>query len=231
MDWKTLDSVIQDHYSTLSDEQVERLSKELLEALNNTETKPLQALKVAYVLALLQLKKAQSDKTKALQFANYFETILRHEIQTTELHPSEHAPAHLLYVRKLAEHYLHHLLMVSEFSQSKNVMKKLHAIRMSNHSALLNLQQTGAGLWRQEERRIQHYFRKHYLFFGLLLTFALYFSWMSFWELSDAIVMQWAYSEFSADSISYLIKDALLLIFSTGMVWAFIRYQSVRAED
>lgn len=231
MDWKALDSVIQDHYSTLSDEQVESLSKELLEALNDKGTQPLQALKVSYVLALLQLKKSQADKVKALQFANYFETIFQHEIQTTEQHPSDRAPAHLLYVRKLAEHYLHHLMMVSEWSQAKNVTKKLHALRMKNHGALLSLQQTDASLWKKEERRIQNFFRRHYLFFGLLLTFALYFTWTSFWELSDTLMMQWVYSEYSVDSVGFLIRNSLLLFFSAGTVWAFVRYQNATEED
>lgn len=231
MDWKALDSVIQDHYSTLSDKQVETLSKELLEALNDKGTKPLQALKVSYVLALLQLKKIHADKVKALQFANYFETIFQHEIQTTEQHPSAQAPAHLLYVRKLGEHYLHHLMMVSELSQAKSVTKKLHALRMKNHGALLNLKQTDSSLWKKEERRIQSYFRKHYLFFGLLISFALYFTWTSFWELSDTIMMQWVYSEFSVDSIGFLVRNSLLLFFSAGMVWAFVRYQSATEED
>jgi hypothetical protein len=232
MDWKTLDSLIQDHYSTLSPTQVETVSKELLEALNDKNTKPLQALKVAYILTLLQLKLSEPDKAKAAQFTRHFETILQHEIETTEMNPAEQAPAHLLYVRKLAEHYLHHLMMVAELSDSKLVMKKLQTIRLKNHQALLNAQGSGAGLWEKEQRHIAGYFRKHYLFFGLLLTFALYFSWTSFWHLSDFAMNQWVYSEFDISSVSFMIRDSLLLIFSASMIWAFIGYQKdISAEE
>jgi len=226
MDWKTLDELIQDNYSLIGADRAEEVSKELLQALNDGTTKPLQAAKVAYVLTLLQLKQEIVDQTKALQFLSYLDTILTHEISTAESDSSSQATGHLVYVRKLSEHYFHHLMVVAEFHSAKKVLKKLQSLRLKNHDALLSLQKAGSGLWHREVQKINRLFRKHYVFAGLLVTCSVFFAWTSFWDLSDFAMMQWVYSEYSVDSVSGLAHEALLLLFSLSIIGGFVAYQS-----
>lgn len=230
MDWKALESLIHDHSESLDQEQVQALSAELLTSVAS-ETKPLQAAKVAYVLVLLQLKSKTPDQAKASQFVQYLETILRHEIRETEISDKETAPAHLIYIRKLTEHYLHHLLMVSEAVGQKQIMKKIQKLRNENHDELLRIQNPLHSFWKKEQRMIKRSVGKHYLLAGFLLSIALYFSWTTFWGLSDFALSQWIYTEFSADSMSFLIRESLLLVFSLAFVGAFVKYQGAAEEE
>ena len=229
MDWKALEALVHDHSEALDPEQVQALSSELLSSISS-ETKPLQAVKAAYVLVLLQLRSQKPSQEKATQFLLYMDTILQHEIRETAMSEKESAPTHLLYVRKLAEHYFHHLLMVAEMSRAKKLMKKIQSLRNTNHSELLKIQNPLQSFWRKEQKLIQRAVQKHYLFAGFLLSIALYFAWTTFWELSDFAMSQWVYTEYSADSISFLMREGLLLIFSLSFVWAFARYQGVEEE-
>lgn len=230
MDWKVLESLIHDHTERLESEKVQALSTELLTSVA-TETKPLQAAKVAYALVLLQLKSQSPDQEKAAQFIQYLETILNHEIRETEVSAKESATTHLVYIRKLAEHYFHHLQMVAEASGQKKLLKKLQKLRTENHDALLKIQNPLQSFWRKEQRMIRRAVCKHYLLAGFLLSVALYFSWTTFWELSDFALSQWIYTEFSADSLSFLIREGLLLIFSVAFIGAFLKYQGNGEEE
>jgi hypothetical protein len=232
MDWKTLESLVHDHSEVLAPERVQELSNELLSSVS-TETKPLQAVKVAYVLVLLQLRLEKPDQSKAVQFLDYLENILQHEIQQSEekQHQNEPSRAHLIYVRKLTEHYFHHLLMSAELAEAKKVSKKIHAFRKKNHDELMKIQNPLHSFWKKEQKLIQRAVSKHYLFAGFLLSIALYFSWTTFWELSDFAMSQWVYTEYSADSISFLMREGLLLIFSISFVGAFVRYQGVEEGE
>ncbi|MGE3278312.1 MAG: hypothetical protein AB7J40_00670 [Candidatus Altimarinota bacterium] len=224
MDWKELEALVHDHSETLEPEQVQALSSELLSNVSS-DTKPLQAAKVAYVLVLLQLRMEHADQEKAQQFLQYLTTILQHEIRETELSTKESAQTHLVYVRKIAEHYLHHLLMEAERVKAKKFMKQLQKLRHENHDALLKIQNPLLSFWRKEQKMISRAVSKHYVFAGFLLSIALYFSWTSFWELSDFAMSQWIYTEYTADSISFLMREGLLLIFAASFVWGFARYQ------
>jgi len=230
MDWKVLESLIHDHSEQLEPEQVQALSTELLTSVAS-ETKPLQAAKVAYVLVLLQLKSQSPDQDKAAQFLQYLETIVKHEIRETEVSPKESAARHLVYIRKLTEHYLHHLQMVAEAVGQKKLLKKLQHFRRENHAALLKIQNPLQSFWRKEQRMIRKAVCRHYLLAGFLLSVALYFSWTTFWELSDFALSQWIYTEFSADSLSFLIREGLLLVFSVAFIGAFLKYQGSGEEE
>lgn len=230
MDWKTLESLVHENHDNLEPEKVQALSAELLTNIS-ADTKPLLAAKAAYILVLLQLRSKTPEHDKALQFLNYLETILKHEIQAAELNKEENAMSNLVYIRKLAEHYFHHLLMVAEMVESKDVLKKIHDLRKDNHSALLKIQNPLHSFWRKEQKMIKGAIRKHYLFAGFLLSIALYFSWTTFWELSDFAMSQWLYTEYSADSVSFLLREGMLLIFSISFVWAFVRYQGSEERE
>lgn len=226
MDWKTLESLVHDHSEVLEPERVQALSNELLSSVT-TETKPLHAVKVAYVLALLQLRLPKPDQSKALQFLLYLENILKHEIQQIENSKDEKSQHQLIYVRKLAEQYLHHLLLAAEMAEAKKIAKKIQSLRKHNHDELLKIQNPLHGFWKKEQKLIQRAIGKHYLFVGFLLSIALFFSWTTFWEISDFAMSQWVYTEYSVDSVSFLMREGLLLLFSLGFVWAFVKYQGV----
>lgn len=224
MDWKILESLVHEHAQKLDAEKVQALSSELLTSVSEG-TKPLHAAKVAYVCALLQLKLHEPDENKAEQFVQYLENILEHETHETSVSEDEHASAHLVYIRKLAEQYYHHLLLVAEMVGAKKLMKHIHSRRQKNHDELLKIQNPLHSFWRKEQKLITRAILKHYVFAGFLLSVAMYFSWTTFWELSDFAMAQWIYTEYTADSLSFLIREGLLLVFSCAFIWAFVNYQ------
>jgi len=230
MQWKELEQHIHDNYAVIPEAEVEKISTELLKNLEEDVT-PLQAAKIAYALVLLQLKSDSMDEKKALQFAEHLVTILRHEIRETESNESDRSVAHLLYVRKLAEHYFHHLMVVAELMEADMIVEKLGKYRLKNHERLLTLQRSNQSLWQREQKVIKRAIRKYYLLAAFLLATALYFTWTTFWSLMDAAVGHWIYSEYSAASVGELIQQVLLLGFSACFVWGFVKYQQGSAEE
>lgn len=224
MEWQQLEGLIHDNDTLLKQSEIEQHSTDILKSLNN-DAEPLQAAKMAYVLALLQLKAKKMNQEKVLQFLDHMRQILKHEFITTEARSDEKANAHLLYIRKLAEHYLHHLLVLAEMRKADRVAYKVQKLRRSNHDNLLQLQRGHQVFWKRERQLIKKSLTKHYLFTGFLLSIALYFSWTTFWNLSDFVVSQWVYSEHSAESVATIIRQGLLLTFSISFVVAFVKYQ------
>lgn len=231
MNWKDLESIISDPQVTVRKAEAEQISAELLESLQD-DTKPLQAARVAYTLCLLQLKQRYPEEAKVKRFLEYLRKILKHEIQETELSKDEHAEAHLHYVRKLAEHYFHHLMLLCETKNLPESLQRLHKLRKSNHVKLLQLQRSTTGFWQKEQKIIKKTLKNHYLFVGFLLSIALFFAWNSFWSLADMAFNHWIYSTYSSDQLSMILKQAFLLLFSMSFVAGFVGYQrSVIADD
>ncbi|MDP2691134.1 MAG: hypothetical protein U1C97_01355 [Candidatus Gracilibacteria bacterium] len=224
MQWKELEGIIHDHSKALKSEQVEEISSELLKDLGNGD-KPLQAAKIAYVLALLQLRTQFPNAEKCLQFIQHLKTILDHEVQDAELSESEHSLAHLVYVRKLAEHYYHHLMMLAEGHQEGKIVAELKTLRRKNHIQLLKLQTSSNPFWRQERNVIRKAMRSHYLFTALIFSIALFFAWDTFWSLMDYGMAQMIYSEYPVEAVSTIVQKVLLLLFSLSFVWGFVSYQ------
>jgi len=225
MHWQLLEDLIHDHQLRLTKGEVERRSTELLQSLDQ-ETKALHGAKIAYTLALLQLKAKQLNQSKVLQFTDHLRKILKHEINMAELKNNKEGDQELIHVRKLAEHYFHHLLVMAKVREAKKVIHMLRKILRKNHAALLKLHKTVGMFWKQEQDLIQKTVKKHYLFAGFLLAIALYFAWTTFWGLTDFVLEQWVYSEFNAETLASLIQQAMLLLFSISFIWAFARYQS-----
>jgi hypothetical protein len=195
------------------------------------DTKPLQVAKIAYTLCLLQLRAKYPDQEKALQFLAYFQKITAHEIAESEKTVDEAGTAHLLYVRKLIEHYLHHLHVTAALAKAKKFIKQVQVLRRDNHDALLHIQQQHHVLWKKERTLIRKGLQKNYLFAGFLFALSLYFAWTSFWQLSDFAMAQWVFSEWSGDSLAIVIRDATLFVFSFSVALAFVKYQTLRAGE
>jgi len=231
MHWKELEKIIHDNHDDISKQDAEEFSQKLLASIAE-DTQPLQAAKAAYALILLQLKQKQPQKEKALQFVKHLRTILKHEISETEISRAKNAQAHLVYVRKLAEQYFHHLMVIAEIKDAKKVLKALHTLRKSNHMKLLKLQKTTHSFWHHEQKLIKDSLKHHYLFVGFLFSIALYFAWTSFWSLADTVFSHWIYSEYSAISLTQTIQNVLLLLFSLSFIKGFISYQgAVQREE
>lgn len=229
MDWKTLEELTHER-NPLPEQQVEDISRELLGSIAN-DTKPLQAAKIAYTLCLLQLRAKHPDQEKALQFLAYFQKITAHEIAESEKAVDEAGTAHLLYVRKLIEHYLHHLHVTAVLAKAKKFTKQVQTMRRDNHDALLQIQQQHRVLWKKERSLIRKGLQRNYLFAGFLFALSLYFAWTSFWQLSDFAMAQWVFSEWSSDALSIVVRDAVLFVFSLSVALAFVGYQRASAVD
>ena len=231
MNWKDLEAIISDHQSSVRKAEAERLSTQLLENLQ-ADTQPLQAARAAYALCLLQLKQRYPEEAKVKQFVEYLRKILKHEIQEAEISQDEHADAHLLYVRKLAEHYFHHLMMLCESKNLSKALHRLHQLRTSNHVKLLQLQRSTTSFWQKEQQIIKKTLKNHYLFVGFLFAIAVYFAWSSFWSLADAAFNHWIYSTYSAEQLGTLVQQAFLLLFSVSFIGGFVSYQgSMKKEE
>lgn len=229
MDWKTLEELTHER-NPLPEQQIEEISRELLGSIAH-ETKPLQAAKIAYTLCLLQLRATSLQEEKALQFLAYFQKITSHEITESEKAGDEAGTAHLLYVHKLVEHYLHHLHVTAALVKAKKFVRHVQALRRNNHDASLQLRQQHQVLWKKERALIRKGFQRNYLFAGFLFALSLYFAWTSFWQLSDFAMAQWVFSEWSSDSISFLIRDATLFVFSLSVALAFVKYQTFKVGE
>lgn len=229
MDWKTLEELTHEN-NPLPEQRIEEISRELLGSIAQ-ETKPLQAAKIAYTLCLLQLRAKEPQQEKALQFLAYFQKITAHEIAESEKAVDEAGTAHLLYVRKLVEHYLHHLHVTAALAKTKKFMKQVTSLRRDNHDALLQLQQQHRVLWKKERSLIRKSLQKNYLFAGFLFALSLYFAWTSFWQLSDFAMAQWVFSEWSSDTLSVVVRDAVLFVFSFSVALAFVGYQKTTISE
>lgn len=223
-----LSQIIHDNYTSFDKKAVEEISQDLLGNLNQN-AKPLEAARIAYALALLQLKSEHPNEAKALRFIDNLKTILKHEIGEAEDSSDEKAGAHLIYVRKLAEQYFHHLMLFAEKNRTKKAIKKLSALRKMNHDNILSIQKTPSILVQMEQKKIEKLFRNHFIFTGMLFIIALYLAWSTFWGLMDFVMSSWVYSEFNSSIIFALSQKALLLIFSISFIFGFVKYQS--ADD
>lgn len=230
MHWKDLEEIIHDNAVLLKEEQVESLSTKLLKELKEG-TKPLQAARIGYALVLLQLKTDPVNEKSALQFFKHLVQILKHEIQVTEGSSEDHSSSHLIYVRKLAEQYFHHLMLIAELKGADRLVKKVHALRRKNHEKLLKLQRSTQTFWKREEQLIQKTLKEHYLFAGFLLAIALYFAWSSFWTLSDTALAHWVYSEYGSAQFGDLLQNVFLLLFSLTVIAGFVSYQKQEARE
>ena len=225
MKWNAIEALIHENYRNLNKKELESISAELLTGITDGMN-PLAAAKIAYVLTLLQLKSMPVNERKALHFLENLRAIIKHELEVAELSREKNASVHLLYVRKLAEHYLHHLMILAELRDAKDVQAKLKALRKKNHERLLELQPSGGSFYNKERQLIKRTIRKHYLFSGFLFSIALYFSWISFWSLFDFVFARWVYSEFNSEIVYQLTQKSLLFLFALSFIWGFIKYQS-----
>lgn len=224
MHWQSLENIIHDHEARMSKAEVEKISSEILESLDN-ESQPLHAARMAYALTLLQLKQKKVNIAKAAVFFDNLCQILKHEIKMAEADLSEAAETHLVYVRKLAEQYFHHLSLLAENRGEDMLLERIHAFRKSNHEKLMRKELAHHTFREREQRFIQKIIKRHYLFVGFLFAIALYFSWTTFWGMMDFAVAQWVFSEFTAEHAATLVQQAFLLLFSVSFVWAFVKYQ------
>ncbi len=231
MEWKALERITHHHYDLIPESEVEELSSQLLRMIHNDSTEPLEAAKIAYTLVLVQLKREKPNLEKAKKFFTMLTKILKHEIQETELHPHENAEGHLLYVRKLAEHYFHHMMVVSELRECHGLTRSIHRLRRQNHEKLIKLQRSHETFWNREQQIIRSTLQSHYVFFGALFAMALFFSWNSFWSISDFAMAQWVFSEVSAEQVGALVQQAMMLVFSLGFLWFFSSYQKQDLKD
>jgi len=226
MHWKELESLIHDNYSSLANKKVDEISKQLLGDLTNADN-PLQAAKTAYVLALLQLKAEKPSEIKCIQFIVYMQTIVEHEIKETKVSRQKNAPAHLQYIYKLVDQYLHHLITIADIKNCNDSLYKLTTLRKKFHRQMFKLKKADKTYWQLEQRKIKNFLRRHIWFSNFVLVASLYFAWTSFWSLSDYLLNHWIYSQYTLESVFDIASKSLLLVFAASVLWAFLKYQKV----
>lgn len=224
MNWSSVENLVHDNYSLLEKEQVLSVSEQLLSSVDDA-TKPLQAARITYLLILLELKNKEMVEDKALLYLDNLNKILKHEAQETEISQHEHAEAHLRYVLKLADQYLHHIAVLAEIMDAERITKRAQRLRKHNHEQLMLVQHPAEGFWRKEQALIKRAIRKHYLFMGFLFALSLFFAWNSLWNLADVAIAEWVLQINRDQDLSQIVQNSLLLTFSLCYIAAFTRYQ------
>ncbi|MDF2378654.1 MAG: hypothetical protein P1V18_00325 [Candidatus Gracilibacteria bacterium] len=224
MNWHSIENLVNDNYSLLEKEQVLSVSEQLLSSVDDN-TSPLQAARMTYLMVLLELKSKDTDEEKALHYIGNLTKILKHEITETEYSENEGAQGHLLYVRKLSEHYFHHIALLADKAKADRVYARIKRFRIKNHQRTLDLQPSLSGFRKKEEKLIKKTIQKHYVFMGFLFAIALFFAWNSIWNLTDFAVAKWVTHKSSTETLNGMIQQGLMLTFSMSFIWAFSKYQ------
>lgn len=209
MHWKIIEEIIHHDDSLLPVKTVEMISKRLRDDLSK-HTKPLTALKIAYLLTLLKLKCAAKNEKEILKSFSHFAEILLHEIETTE---------NQYYVRSIADHYLSHLSLLAK-DESK-ILRKISKLQMKNHSALLALNPPKL---ERERKFIVGTLKKHFVFAGFLLSLALYFMLSSLFNMASFAEEYLVFSEYTSATINGFINNFFLILFAGSVIFGFFYF-------
>lgn len=225
MHWKDLENVLHDSRMTIPEEDVHRTTYVLLNELEES-ARALQGAKMAYLLALIHLKNERPELSRALSYIDHLDRLMQQEIEEYEPFYNDEAQAHVLLVRKLADQYLHHLMIVSDLRGHHDVLKKLAPIRSKNHQELLELHGISNALKEREQNLIAKAFQNHSVFAGFLVALSVFFGWTAITNLSDYALASYLYTD--AKQTTSIWYYALLLIFSGSFLWGFVYYQRGR---
>lgn len=224
MNWHAVENLVNDNYSSLNKEQVMAVSEQILTSVDE-ETSPLQAARMTYLMVLLELKNKEMNEEKAVNYIENLTKILKHEITETEYSDKEGAQEHLLYVRKLSEHYFHHIALMADKVKADKVYSRIKRYRIKNHQRILDMQPSLDSFRKKEQKMIKKTLQSHYIFAGFLFAIALFFAWNSLWNLTDYAIAQWVTQKATSRSLNEAIQQGLLLTFSFSFIWAFAKYQ------
>lgn len=224
MEWKSLDTVINDTETVIAAPDVQTISQNLLSELQDG-TDPLHAAKIAYTLALLALKSEDRKAEEAIKYIEYLNTLISHIVEVLELNNKRN---HLVYVRSLADHWFEHLLMMASFMEEMDVITLLQSLRNKNHEKLLSLKNFDDKASGHEKRRLKKAIRRHAIFAGFFLAFSLFIGINSFYQIVNFAIAKIndSATPASPELFGSIPQQFLLFVFSFAViigVWRYLR--------
>lgn len=223
MNWKTLETIVNDSGAKLPEENVARISA-VLEKEIHQDSKPLEAAKIAYALAIVALRKEVVIEKDVLRYVDFLSQTIDHEISEIECLEKEGSSYRIVSLRKQAEHEYHHLMVLADGRNAKQVVKTLIRLRRKNYESMLKNLHLDRTLLSREKRFLKRTLRKHAIATGILVSLALYFGLNAFFALSDYAVASWALSTISQKP-SQLFSQILMVFFSGAVLWLLTQSQ------